>query len=184
MDIETLNIPGLILVTPKRHRDSRGYFQETWHRRVFAEAGITAEFVQDNFSRSEPAGVLRGLHFQIPPFAQAKLLRVLRGAIYDVAVDIRRGSASYGSWAAVTLDAATGTQFYIPAGFAHGFCTLEPGTEVAYKVSAHYSAAHDKGLLWSDPALDIPWPIDAGDLLLSDKDRAHPTLEALPRYFE
>lgn len=179
MRIEETTLPGVRLLTPRRFGDERGWFSETWSRRTLAAAGIDHDFVQDNQSLSRPAGTVRGLHFQLAPFAQVKLVRVVRGAILDVAVDLRRGSPTYGRSVAVRLDAENGAQLYVPVGFAHGFCTLEPDSEVFYKVSAPYSAAHDRGLAWDDPALAIDWPVSAEQAILSDKDRRQPKLADL-----
>jgi dTDP-4-dehydrorhamnose 3,5-epimerase len=151
---------------------------------VLRDRGIDVHFVQDNHSLSASKGVVRGLHFQTPPFAQAKLLRVTAGSILDVAVDIRWGSPSFGRHVAVVLCASEGNQIFIPEGFAHGYCTLEPDTEVIYKVSAYYSPEHDRGLLWSDPALGIAWPVSDEEALISEKDRQHPVLSRLPRSFQ
>ncbi len=175
--------PEIKIITPARHRDERGFFSETFSQRDFAKADICRGFVQDNHTYTARAGTVRGLHFQIPPFAQDKLIRVLRGAIFDVAVDVRRGSPNFGRHATFRLSAAEWNQAFIPAGFAHGFCTLEPDTEVLYKVSSFYSPAHDKGLRWNDPELRIEWPLAAADALLSNKDRSLPTLAELPSYF-
>jgi dTDP-4-dehydrorhamnose 3,5-epimerase len=153
-------------------------------RRDFAAAGIAQEFIQDNLSHSAAPGTVRGLHFQIPPLAQAKLISVLRGRIFDVCVDLRRSSPRYGRHAAVELAADTGEQLFVPVGFAHGFCTLEPDTTVLYKVDAVYSAEHDRGMDWSDPALQIPWPVAKARAILSEKDAALPPLRDLPVYFE
>jgi dTDP-4-dehydrorhamnose 3,5-epimerase len=176
-------IEGLLLVEPKKFGDHRGFFSETYHRQRLAEAGFDAEFVQDNHSLSGERGTVRGLHFQSPPFAQDKLVRVVRGAILDVAVDIRAGSPTFGDHAAVELSAANWRQFLVPAGFAHGFVTLEPDTEVVYKVTAYYAPAHDHGILWSDPDLGIAWGIDAGAAQLSDKDRTQPRLAGIASPF-
>lgn len=184
MDIRPLAIKDVLLITPRRFQDSRGFFTELYSRQTFLEAGITTEFVQDNYSLSNEPGVLRGLHFQAPPFAQAKLLRVLRGAIFDVVVDLRHGSPSYGRSVSITLTSEYSSQLYVPEGFAHGFCTLEPGTEITYKVNAYYAPQHDRGLLWNDPALDIDWPIDPATITMSDRDQRHPRLADLPRYFD
>jgi len=181
--VEPSSIPDVRAIRPPRHGDTRGFFSEVYSRRAFAAAGIDIEFVQDNYSRSAERGVVRGLHFQIPPFAQDKLVWVSRGAIFDVAVDLRWGSPSYGRSVTRTLSAESWTQFLIPIGFAHGFCTLEPDTDVVYKVSAYYSREHDRGLLWNDPALGIAWPIEQADAILSERDQRHPTLADLPRYF-
>jgi dTDP-4-dehydrorhamnose 3,5-epimerase len=171
-----LDIEDLVLIAAPVARDGRGSFTETYNARDFAELGIGAVFVQDNQSLSTRAGTVRGLHFQLPPHAQAKLVRVVKGAVYDVAVDIRQGSPSYGRWSAVTLTAAGAEQLFIPKGFAHGFCTLEPDTEVAYKVDAHYAPAHDSGVLWDDPDLGIPWPVAKEEAVLADRDRKLPRL--------
>lgn len=177
-------LPDVKLVETSRFEDARGFFAETYSRRTFFEAGIDASFVQDNCSFSVSPGTLRGLHFQIPPRAQDKLVRVLRGSILDVVVDIRHGSPTFGQHASVTLSAGQGKQLFIPAGFAHGLMTLEPGTEVFYKVSDFYSPEHDAGLLWNDPALGIDWQLGTAEVMLSEKDRRHPVLAELPRYFE
>lgn len=174
MEVVALAIPDVKLITPRRFTDPRGSFAETFSRRRFAEAGLTAEFVQDNHSLSRPAGTVRGLHFQRPPFAQAKLVRVLRGAAFDVALDIRPGSPSYGRHVAVELTAESGAMILIPEGFAHGFCTLTADTEVFYKVSRDYAPQHEGGILWNDPALGVAWPIDAAEAVLSERDRAWP----------
>lgn len=184
MDVVDTHFGVVKVLRPKRHSDQRGYFAETYNRKVFAALGIEREFVQDNHSLSRGRGVVRGLHFQIPPFAQAKLVRVVRGSVLDVAVDIRRGSATFGRHVCVTLSAEEGTEIFIPTGFAHGFCTLEPGTEVLYKTDAYYSQAHDRGILWSDPALAIPWPVSATEAEISDKDRRQPLLSELTDMFE
>jgi len=178
-----LDIPDIKLVVPTRHRDGRGFFSETYHMRALADAGITAEFVQDNHSLSVAKGVVRGLHFQTAPHAQDKLVHVTRGAILDVAVDIRRGSPTYGRHVAVVLSAENWQQLWVPVGFAHGFCTLEPNTEVLYKVTDYYAPECDRGLAWDDPALGIDWPVAAEAAILSDKDRRHPRLAELPAYF-
>ncbi|GLK72253.1 dTDP-4-dehydrorhamnose 3,5-epimerase [Ancylobacter dichloromethanicus] len=171
-----LAIPDVVLVQPVRHGDARGYFCETYKKAEFDAFGLDIAFVQDNESLSREVGVVRGLHFQTPPMAQAKLVRAVRGAIFDVAVDIRRGSPSFGRWVAATLTAAGGEQLLVPHGFAHGFCTLEPDTIVAYKVDAPYSPAHDAGIRWDDPDLAIDWPVAVGSAVLSNKDRTAPLL--------
>lgn len=183
MDIERLEIPDVLVVRPKRFGDHRGFFSETYSRRVLEQAGVSVEFVQDNHSLSAEPGTIRGLHFQIAPDAQDKLIRVVRGAILDVAVDIRRGSPTYGRHVARVLSAANWEQLFVPVGFAHGFCTIEPDTEVVYKVSAYYAPSSDRGLLWNDPALGIDWRLGGRAPILSDKDRAHPGLADLPAYF-
>ncbi len=176
MQIKPTAIPDVILVTPKRLGDHRGYFVETYHAARFREAGIVADFLQDNQSLSAAAGTVRGLHFQIPPVPQAKLVRVLQGAIYDVAVDIRIGSPTFGQWVGETLTAEHGEQLFLPHGFAHGFCTLANETIVAYKVDNYYSAAHDAGISFADPALGINWPISPEKVVISDKDGNLPVL--------
>jgi dTDP-4-dehydrorhamnose 3,5-epimerase len=183
LKVETFSIAGVLHVTPPRYGDVRGYFSETYNREAFAAVGIDRIFVQDNQSLSRERGVIRGMHFQIPPFAQAKLVRVLRGSIYDVAVDIRKASPTYGQSVAVTLSADEGNQLFIPDGFAHGFCTLEPDTEVLYKVDAPYSRDHERGLLWSDPALGVRWPIEDAQAIVIERDRSHPRLAGLPEFF-
>jgi dTDP-4-dehydrorhamnose 3,5-epimerase len=170
MEIKTTDLPGVLTLKPRRFADARGYFVETFSERVFREAGISIGFVQENQSYSAKAGTIRGLHFQLPPEAQSKLVRVLRGKIFDVAVDLRRGSPAFGHWMGRTLSAEDGEQILIPRGFAHGFCTLEPDTEVSYKVDAFYAPKCESGIIWSDPTLNIAWPIDAGSAVLSEKD--------------
>jgi dTDP-4-dehydrorhamnose 3,5-epimerase len=183
MLISETGLPGVVLIRPLRHCDARGFFAEIFREDMFARHGIAVHFVQENCSRSESADVVRGLHFQIPPFAQAKLIRVTSGAILDVAVDLRWGSPNYGRHTATLLTAATQDQIYIPEGFAHGFRTLEPNTAVQYQVSRYYSREHDRGLLWNDPDLGIDWQLKGAEALLSDRDRTHPVLAELPSYF-
>jgi dTDP-4-dehydrorhamnose 3,5-epimerase len=170
LNVVPLELPEVLVITPKMHRDQRGYFIETYSAPDFADIGIQCVFVQDNHCLSIVAGTVRGLHFQIPPISQAKLVRVLRGRIFDVAVDIRRGSPTYGHWCAATITAEAGEQFFVPHGFAHGYCTLEPDTEVAYKVDNYYSKERDAGLLWNDPAIGIVWPVSERAAVLSEKD--------------
>jgi dTDP-4-dehydrorhamnose 3,5-epimerase len=184
MKVERTEIPGLLLLEPAKLGDPRGFFSETYNKRLLLEAGVEAEFVQDNHSLSVPVGVVRGLHFQTPPFAQAKLIRVLRGRIFDVVVDIRRASPSYGKHFATELSAANWKQFYIPVGFAHGFATLEENTEIAYKVTNYYAPECDRGILWSDPALDIGWPVTPGAATVSAKDQALPHFANLKSPFD
>ena len=183
MHIEPLPISDILLLEPERHRDERGFFSETYNKRALAERGIELDVVQDNHSLSVEKGTVRGLHFQCPPFAQAKLVRVVRGAILDVAVDIRTGSPTYGRHVHTALSADNWRQVYVPVGFAHGFCTLAPDTEVIYKVANYYSPDQDRGLLWCDPALAIDWPVAEADAVVSDKDRKHPSLADLPEFF-
>jgi len=168
--VEPLAIPDVKLVTPSRFGDDRGFFSETYNAETFSAAGIEADFVQDNHSLSTQTGTLRGLHFQAPPFAQSKLVRVLRGAILDVAVDIRRNSPTYGKWVSAELSATNGVQIFVPRGFLHGFVTREPDTEIAYKVDNYYSRECDGAVLWNDPALAIDWGLPADGAILSDKD--------------
>lgn len=184
MQIRSTEIAGVLMLDPVRHSDDRGFFSEVYREDALRAVGVDIRFVQDNHSCSVARGVVRGLHFQIPPFAQAKLVRVVAGAILDVAVDLRRSSPTYGRHVAVRLGAAEWNQLFIPAGFAHGFCTLAPDTEVVYKTSSYYSAPHDRGLLWNDPALGIDWPLAAAEAVLSDKDRRHPRLCELPIFFD
>jgi dTDP-4-dehydrorhamnose 3,5-epimerase len=172
LEIVELAIPDVKLVTPKRFGDDRGFFSETYNAQRFHDAGITVDFVQDNHSYSAPAGTVRGLHFQAPPFAQSKLVRVLRGRILDVAVDVRKGSPTYGKWVSAELSAENGVQIFVPQGFLHGFATLEANCEIAYKVDNYYSSACDGAVVWNDPDLNIDWGIDPATATLSDKDEA------------
>lgn len=183
MHIDRLAIPDVIAFTPKRIGDARGYFSEVFRRDLIADHAPGVDFVQDNQSLSAEAGTIRGLHFQAPPHAQAKLIRVLAGEIFDVAVDLRRASPTYGQHVSLRLDATTGAQLFIPAGFAHGFCTLEPATLIHYKVSTYYNAGADRGLAFDDPALAIKWPVATGKALLSSKDKTHPKLADLVAVF-
>jgi len=169
-------IAEVVEIVPAKHGDHRGFFSEVYKRAEFETAGIAIDWLQDNQSFSAPAGTVRGMHFQVPPVAQAKLVRVLRGAIWDVALDIRRGSPSYGQWAARELSAEKWNQLLVPAGFAHCFMTLVPDTEVLYKVDAPWSQEHERAIRWDDPALGIPWPDLGVAPTLSDKDRDAPLL--------
>ena len=175
MQVETTAIPGVLLLKPKRHGDARGFFCETYSQAAFAKAGIDVTFVQDNQSLSRDVGTVRGLHFQAPPFVQAKLVRVVRGRVFDVVVDLRKGSPTFARHASTELDSESGHQLFIPAGFAHGFCTRAADTEVLYKVGAPYDAMAERGLAWNDPDLAIAWPLDGRDAILSDKDRQQPS---------
>ncbi|MBX9698485.1 MAG: dTDP-4-dehydrorhamnose 3,5-epimerase [Acetobacteraceae bacterium] len=179
-----LDLPGPRLIAARRFGDHRGFFLETYCTRDFQALGIAEEFVQDNHSLSAEPGTIRGLHFQRPPVAQAKLVRVLRGAVLDVVVDLRRASPTYGRHVAVELSAENARQLYVPIGFAHGFCTLLPETEVAYKVSSFYAPAEERAVAWNDPDLALPWPFAADAVRLSDKDRAAPRLRDLPVFFD
>lgn len=183
MDIQATSIPEVKIIAPKKFGDARGFFSETYNQRAFHEAGIRDVWIQDNHSMSGPRGTVRGLHYQIAPVAQAKLVRVVKGAILDVALDIRKGSPSWGRHVACEISAEKWNQIYVPPGFAHGFCTLTPDTEVLYKVTALYSKDHEFGILWNDPALGIDWPVKAADALLSDKDKVQPVFAAAPVHF-
>lgn len=183
MNIETFDIAGPLLITPVRHGDARGFFSEVFRQDVFLKAAGPVDFVQDNHSLSARRGTLRGLHFQAPPAAQGKLVRVTRGAVLDVAVDIRKGSSTYGRHVAVELSAENWRQLWVPPGFLHGFLTLTDSTEFLYKVTSHYSPAHDGAVVWNDPDIGIDWPIPEAELTLSDKDRKAPRLRDLPPVF-
>lgn len=177
-------ISGVFSITPSRHRDDRGFLSETYNSRSLAELGIDVVFQQQNHIFTERTGTIRGLHFQAPPGATAKLIRVLKGSIFDVVVDLRRGSPSYGSHVAEVLSAENWAQLFHPVGFAHGFCTMEPGTEVAYLSSVPWRPELDRGLLWSDPDLGIEWPVSDDDAIVSDKDRSQPRLGDLETFFD
>ncbi len=183
MKVERLAIPDVILLAPPRFADARGFFSETWNAARFAAAGVPGPFVQDNHSLSVAAGTVRGLHCQIAPFVQGKLVRCVRGAIWDVAVDLRHGSPTYGQHVAAELSADNGAQLWIPGGFLHGFCTLLAETEVMYKVTAPYDRASERGVIWNDPDLALPWPVAPAAVMLSDKDRALPPLAACAPWF-
>ena len=183
MEIRSLEIADVKLVVPRIHRDARGFFSETYSRQQMSAAGIGTEFVQDNHSLSLQAGTLRGLHFQVPPHAQGKLVRVTRGSVFDVAVDIRVGSPTFGQHVSAVISAENWTQIWIPAGFAHGYCTLEPNTEVIYKVTDYYAQECDRGLKWDDAALGIRWPVDPASVRLSDKDQKQPALKEMAPAF-
>ena len=183
MQVEATAIPAVKIITPKKFGDARGFFSETYSKAAWDAAGLDLVFVQDNHSFSAAVGTLRGLHFQIPPFAQDKLVRVGRGRILDVAVDIRRSSPTFGKHVAVELSADNWRQLLIPVGFAHAFVTLEPNCEVLYKTTASYSPEHDRGLAWDDRDIGIEWPLPEGGPMLSDKDRKWPRLLAAPELF-
>lgn len=184
MQFEPTEIPAVVFVRTERFEDGRGFFTESFRQSLFEKAAGKYSFVQDNHSLSRDTGTVRGLHFQLAPAAQGKLVRCIAGAIFDVAVDIRRGSATFGQYVARELSASNGAQLWIPPGFAHGFCTLEPNTEVAYKVTDYYSPMHDRGLLWNDPELNIAWPVDADGAVLSEKDKLHPNFSKLSEAFD
>lgn len=183
MEFEPLELPGLFLVTPRRHGDDRGWFSEIFREDLFRANVCDADFVQHNQSFSAAKGTVRGLHFQIEPRAQGKLVRCARGRILDVAVDLRASSPTYGRHVAVELTSAEGRQLWIPAGFAHGFCTLEANCELAYLVTDYYSPAHDRGVAWDDPDLAVEWPIVADEAAMSAKDRKLPSLRELGTVF-
>ena len=184
LDVRPLGLKEVVEIRPRKFGDDRGFFSETWNGEAMAQAGLDLGFVQDNHSYSSSRGVLRGLHFQLPPAAQDKLVRVSRGAIFDVAVDIRKGSPSFGRWVGLLVSAELWNQILVPKGFAHGFVTLEDHTEVQYKVTAPYSADLDRGIRFDDPALGIDWPIAAPEFQLSDKDRDAPLLADVETGFE
>jgi dTDP-4-dehydrorhamnose 3,5-epimerase len=184
MKVHTYEIEGVLLIEPRRFHDARGFFSETYNADDLAVHGVNTSFVRDNVSLSTARGTVRGLHFQSPPLAQARLIRVARGAIFDVAVDIRAGSPTFGKHVGVELSAENALQLFVPAGFAHGFVTLRPLTEIAYKVSAPYSSEHDRGILWSDPRLRIAWPVDEHEAVLSAKDAALPLLGEIETPFK
>ncbi|MDH3594262.1 MAG: dTDP-4-dehydrorhamnose 3,5-epimerase [Rhodospirillales bacterium] len=184
MEIMALDIPEVKVLTPKKFGDHRGFFSETYNKKALAAQGIEIDFVQDNHSLSAEVGTIRGLHFQTPPFAQDKLVRIAQGSVLDVAVDIRRGSPTYGKFVSAVISAEAWNQILVPVGFAHGLCTLEPDTVVIYKVSNYYAPDHDFGLLWSDPDIGIDWPISEAEAKLSDKDRKQPGLREFNSPFE
>ncbi len=175
-EFRNLSLDGLIEIIPDKFGDQRGFFSETYNDQAFKDAGIDLTFVQDNHSFSADKGVLRGMHFQLPPFAQDKLVRVTRGSVYDVLVDIRKGSPTFAKWVGVEISAKKWNQILVPKGFAHGFVTLEPNTEFLYKVTNYYSKECDRSIRFDDPQIGIDWPIDPSDVTLSDKDRTAPTL--------
>jgi dTDP-4-dehydrorhamnose 3,5-epimerase len=176
MNIRQLELDGVLEMVPTKHGDERGFFSETWNRQALAEVCLDLAFVQDNHSLSSASGTLRGLHYQSPPYAQAKLVRVVRGAIFDVAVDIRKGSPTFGRWASLEVSSQRWNQLLVPVGFAHGFVTLTPDTEVIYKVDAVYSPDHDRSIRYDDPTIGIRWPTELMPFQLSEKDRKAPLL--------
>jgi dTDP-4-dehydrorhamnose 3,5-epimerase len=184
IDIRATEIPAVKLIVPPRISDARGFFSETYRRSEFAAADISADFVQENHSLSVAPYTVRGLHYQTHPFAQDKLVRVLHGRIFDVAVDLRASSPTYGSYVFAELSAENWHQLFVPIGFAHGFCTLESNTEVVYKVSNYYSRAHDFGVAWNDPDIGIRWPVSESDAILSDRDKGQPRFAEVKRAFD
>ncbi|AIQ26300.1 dTDP-4-dehydrorhamnose 3,5-epimerase [Paenibacillus sp. FSL H7-0737] len=182
MKVTPLQLQGASILEPVVHGDNRGFFMESYNEEVMHKLGVNYNFIQDNQSLSADVGVLRGLHYQLNPKAQTKLIRVLTGAIYDVIVDIRRNSPTFGQWVGVILSEYNKRQLLVPKGFAHGFCTLVPNTQVLYKVDEYYSPENDRGILWNDPALGIDWPTSSP--VLSDKDQRHPLLKDAELNFE
>ncbi|CAN7614837.1 dTDP-4-dehydrorhamnose 3,5-epimerase [Pararhizobium sp. LjRoot235] len=183
MHFDNLTLPEVVLITPKKFGDNRGYFSETFRADLFEEKIGAFQFVQDNQSLSTEAGTVRGLHFQLQPRAQGKLVRCIAGAIQDVAVDIRKGSPTYGRYVKAELSADNGCQLWVPPGFAHGFCTLEPNSILYYKVTDYYSPEHDRGLLWNDPEIGIQWPVMPERAVLSARDEVQPRLADLETNF-
>ena len=183
MQVHKAGLAGILMIEPNRFGDHRGFFAETYSRRVYAELGVDVEFVQDNHSLSAAVGTVRGLHFQMPPHAQAKLVRCGRGAIFDVAVDIRKGSPTFGQSVGYELTAENGAQVFVPAGFAHGFMTLQPDSEIIYKCSDYYAPETEGAVRWDDPAIGIDWPLQ-GHAILSDKDVVAPLLADLDSPFQ
>ena len=183
MDFRTFDMDGPLEIVPRKIEDERGYFSEIFRLNAFSERAGSVDFVQDNQSLSVRVGTIRGIHFQSEPFAQGKLVRCLLGKVFDVAVDLRSGSPSFGCWVAVTLSSDEGNQLWVPPGFGHAFCTLEPNSIIHYRVTSYYSAEHDKGVAWDDPDIGIDWPEIADPDTLSAKDRDQPSLADLPPYF-
>ena len=184
MEIRSLEIDGPFDIIPRKIEDERGYFSEIFRQNIFAERVTTSEFVQDNQSMSVRAGTIRGLHFQTHPTAQGKLVRCLAGSLLDVAVDLRTNSATFGRWISVALSSEKNNQLWVPVGFGHGFCTLEPNAVISYRVTSYYSPDNDRGVAWNDPEIGVEWPDCADRETLSAKDRTQPFLSELPRYFE
>lgn len=183
VDVISLEIPEVKIIRPRKFGDHRGFFSEVYNKKAFAEAGIELDFIQDNHSYSAEVGTLRGLHYQGGEFAQDKLVRCVRGRILDVAVDIRKASPTFGKWVSAEISAAEWNQILVPVGFAHAILTLEPDTEIIYKVTGHYAPTHDFGIRWNDPDLAIDWGIDEDRVILSDKDRAQPFFKDVVHWF-
>jgi len=184
IEVQATAIAGVKIIVPTRIRDGRGFLSEVYKKTELDAAGLCQDFVQENHLTSERIGTVRGLHFQRPPFAQDKLVRVVQGRILDVALDLRRTSLTFGRHVAVELSAENWRQLLIPKGFAHGLCTLEPHTQVIYKATSYYAPECDRGVLWNDPDLGIAWPIDESKACVSDADRSHPRLRDLPVFFD
>jgi dTDP-4-dehydrorhamnose 3,5-epimerase len=183
LDVRSLEIPDVKIIRPKKYGDSRGFFSETYSKRDLSEAGINLNFVQDNQSLSPKPGTIRGVHYQGAPHAQDKLVRVLRGRIFDVVVDMRRSSPTFGRWVTAEISAELWNQILVPIGFAHGVCTLEPDTELFYKVTDYYAPQSDHGVRWDDPDLKIPWPLPPDQLIVSEKDKALPRFKEVVHWF-
>lgn len=183
IDVAALAIPDVRIIKTPKFGDARGFFSETYNEKAFAEAGIALDFVQDNHSYSRATGTVRGLHYQSAPFAQDKLVRVVSGRILDVAVDIRKSSPTFGKWVAAEISADAWNQILVPIGFAHGFCTLDPDTQIIYKVTNYYSLQHDLGIRWNDPDLKIDWPFAEEEVELSEKDKTQPLFNQVRHWF-
>jgi dTDP-4-dehydrorhamnose 3,5-epimerase len=183
VEVRSTDIPDVKVIKPRKYGDHRGFFSETYNKKALADAGITLDFVQDNHSLSVEKGVIRGLHFQTEPYAQDKLVRVIRGSVFDVALDLRKSSPTFGKHVTAVLSAEEWNQMLVPIGFAHGFCTLEPHTEVIYKVTNYYAPDCDRGLYWNDPQLGIRWPVSEQEAILSDKDKHQPRFAELKDLF-
>lgn len=183
VDVQSLEIPDVKVIKPKKHGDHRGFFSEVYNKSLFSEHGIDLDFIQDNQSYSAQAGTLRGLHYQGGEFAQDKLVRCVRGRILDVAVDIRKGSPTFGKWVSAEISAEEWNQILVPVGFAHAILTLVPDTEIIYKVTNYYAPTHDFGIRWNDPDLGIDWGMAESDVVLSDKDKAQPFFKDVVHWF-
>jgi dTDP-4-dehydrorhamnose 3,5-epimerase len=183
MQVQKLDIPEVLLITPAKFGDSRGFFSETWNAAKLEAVGFNEHFVQDNHSFSAEVGTIRGLHCQLSPAVQGKLVRVVKGAIWDVAVDIRKGSPTFGKWVAAEISEENWTQIWVPGGFLHGFCTLTPDTEVIYKVTSGYNKEAERAVVWNDPTLALPWPVAPGGEKLSDKDKIAPAFNPDETWF-
>jgi dTDP-4-dehydrorhamnose 3,5-epimerase len=183
VQVEPTDLPGVVIVRTRWFEDARGSFSEVYNQADFLAAGLPSGFIQENHVVNPVAGTVRGMHFQRPPFAQAKLIRVVKGAVLDISIDIRQGSPNYGRCVAVALSSTDRNQLFIPAGFAHGYCTIEPGTEIVYRVDAPYNPEAEAGVSWDDPDLGIVWPIARERVLISERDRLLPRLAEIPAFF-